>query len=90
MDPVKVTEDKKRYDYSLENYANIDNGLAAAQGAIGESSNLAQLCLTYTYNFTGELKEKYEGFVAILSVLAQVAIDNAKRKYDIDLIDEIV
>lgn len=84
-----ISKDKKKYDYSLENYAIIDNGLASAQGAIGESSNLAQLCLTYTYNSTGELKEKYEGFVAILSVLAQVAIDNAKRKYDIDLMEEI-
>lgn len=68
------------------NYSNIDNNLAAAQLAIGESSNLAQICLTYTYNFDDK---KYIDYVCILSVLAQVAIDNAKRRFDIDLTSEI-
>ena len=54
--------------------------------AIGESSNLAQICLTYTYNFDDQ---KYQDYVCILSVLAQVAIDSAKRRFDIDLTDEI-
>jgi hypothetical protein len=60
--------------------------LAAAQLAIGESSNLAQICLTYTYNFEDQ---KFDDYVCILSVLAQVAIDNAKRRFDIDLTREI-
>ena len=67
-------------------YSNVDNNLAAAQLAIGESSNLAQICLTYTYNFDDQ---KYQDYVCILSVLAQCAIDNAKRKFDIDLTEEI-
>ena len=33
--------------------------------------------------------EKYGNYVCILSVLAQVAIDNAKRRFDIDLSNEI-
>jgi len=70
----------------LENFALIDNNLAAAQRAIGGSSNLAQIALTYTYNFNDE---KYQKYVCILSVLAQVAIDNAKRRFDIDLNEEI-
>lgn len=81
-----IPKEKNSYDYSMENFAAIDNNLAAAQLAIGESSNLAQLCLTYTYNFRDK---KYQDYVCILSVLAQVAIDNAKRRFDIDLSEEI-
>lgn len=81
-----IPKETKKYDYSLENYANIDNNLASAQRAIGESSNMAQLALTYTYNFNDK---KYYEYVCILSVLAQVAIDNAKRKFDIDINEEI-
>ena len=51
----------------MESFARVDNNLAAAQMAIGESSNLAQLALTYTYNFDDQ---KYIDYVCILSVLA--------------------
>lgn len=81
-----IPKEKNSYNNSLINYSNIDNNLAAAQLAIGESSNLAQICLTYTYNFDDK---KYQDYVCILSVLAQVAIDSAKRRFDIDLVDEI-
>ena len=81
-----IPKEKNCYDLSLENYAIIDNNLAAAQEAIGGSSNLAQIDLTYTYNFNNP---KYQDYVCILSVLAQVAIDNAKRRFDIDLNKEI-
>ena len=81
-----IPKEKNSYDNTLLNYAIIDNNLAEAQRAIGESSNLAQVCLTYTYNFEDE---KYQDYVCILSVLAQVAIDNAKRRFDIDLVKEI-
>lgn len=54
--------------------------------AIGESSNLAQLALSYSYNFNDR---KYIDYVCILSVIAQVAIDNAKRSFDIDVTEEI-
>ena len=81
-----IPKEKNSYNNTLLNYSNIDNNLAAAQLAIGESSNLAQICLTYTYNFPDQ---KYQDYVCILSVLAQVAIDNAKRKFDIDITEEI-
>lgn len=81
-----IPKEKNSYNNTLLNYSIIDNNLAAAQLAIGESSNLAQLCLTYTYNFDDQ---KYIDYVCILSVLAQVAIDNAKRRFDIDLNEEI-
>lgn len=81
-----IQKESKTYELSLENYAKIDNSLSSAQRAIGGSSNLAQLCLTYTYNFDDQ---KYLDYVCILSVLAQVAIDSAKRKFMVDISDEI-
>ena len=63
-----IPKDKNIYSSSLEDFANVDNKLAAANSAIGESSNLAQLALTYTYNFP---KQEYQDAVCILSVLAQ-------------------
>ncbi len=80
------------YETTMENFAIIDNNLAEAQRAIGESANLAQICLTYTYNadkFENANKKKYEDFCCVLAVLSQVAIDNAKRAFDISLPDEI-
>lgn len=81
-----IPKEKNHYDLSMYNHAVIDNNLAKAQMAIGESSNLAQLALTYGYSFTDK---KYDDYVCILSIIAQAAIDNAKRTYDIDLNSEI-
>lgn len=53
---------------------------------IGESSNIAQIGLSYTYNPFGK---GYEDYVGILAVLAQCAIDNCKRKFDVDIHSEI-
>ena len=81
-----IPKESNHYTNTLENFAEVDNKLAAAQKAIGGSSNLCQIGLTYTYNFHDE---KYQDYVCILSVLAQCAIDNAKRTFDIDLNNEI-
>ena len=64
----------------------MDNKLSHAQLAIGESSNLAQIALTYSHNFSDQ---KYKDIVCILACTAQVAIDNAKRVFDIDIVEEI-
>lgn len=81
-----IPKEQNVYGRSMNNYAYIDNNLAKSQLDIGESSNLAQLAQTYACNFNDQ---KYIDYVCILSVLAQVAIDNAKRRFDIDLSDEI-
>lgn len=81
-----IPKDKNKYDNTLLSHAIVDNKLAQAQMAIGCSSNLAQVSITYSYNFDDQ---KYKDYVCILSVLAQVAIDNAKRTFDIDLESEI-
>lgn len=81
-----VPKEKNNYSSSMEDYARVDNNLSASRIAIGSSSNLAQLCLTYTYNFNDQ---KYLEYACTLSVVAQIAIDSAKRKFDIDINKEI-
>lgn len=81
-----IPMEKNIYSKDLENFAIIDNNLSAAQLDIGESSNVAQIGLSYTYN---EFGKGFQGYVAILSVLAQCAIDNAKRKFDVNIHAEI-
>ncbi len=81
-----IPKESNHYSNTMDDYATIDNKLAESQTDIGESSNLAQIAQTYDYNFDDD---KYADYVCILSVLAQVAIDNAKRRFDIDLTDEI-
>jgi hypothetical protein len=67
-------------------FAKVDNNLAKSQTAIGESSNLAQIALSYSGAFPDG---KYTDYVCILSVVAQAAIDNAKRTFDCDIPNEI-
>lgn len=81
-----IPKEKNQYDNTMKSYAIIDNKLAKSQTAIGESSNLAQLALTYTYNFEDQM---YDDIVCILSVVAQLAIDNAKRTCLCDIPSEI-
>lgn len=81
-----IPKEANCYDNTPQDRARADTKLADANIAIGVSSNMAQLGLTYSFNFDDE---KYKYYTCILSVLAQVAIDNAKRSYDIDLVKEI-
>lgn len=81
-----IPKEKNIYSNTPYDFARVDNNLASSQIAIGGSSNLAQICLSYTYNFDDQ---KYKDYVCILSTLAQCAIDNAKRTFDIDLNNEI-
>jgi len=82
-----IPKDGKKYNNTLTNFAVIDNGLAQAQEAIGNSSNIAQIAQTYMYSFPNE--QKYIDYVCILAVLAQCAIDNAKRSFDVNINSEI-
>ena len=74
------------YENTPEAYARMDNKFAKSRLGIGESSNLAQLAMTYYW--TEPSKELYDNFV-ILSVLAQVIIDGCKREYEVDGVEEI-
>lgn len=64
-----IPKEKNHYSNTLEDKALVDHKIASANMAIGESSNLAALCLSYTYNY--EDRKFYE-YVCILSVLAQL------------------
>ena len=81
-----IPKDKNIYDSSMRSFAIVDNALSASQTDIGESSNVAQICLSYTYTFT---EQKYEDAICILSVVCQCAIDSAKRRFCVDVTDEI-
>lgn len=81
-----IPKETNHYDNTLYNLAIIDNKLAASQRDIGESTNVAQVCLSYWYT-TGEAK--YEEFTSALSVICQASIDGTKRTYNINIPAEI-
>lgn len=81
-----ISQEKNHYDNTLNAYAKLDDKLASSQLAIGESSNLAQIALTYGHSFKDT---KYEDIACILAVIAQVCIDSSKKNYNIDINAEI-
>lgn len=76
------------YGKDMKSYASMDSKISSSQFAIGYSSNIAQLAMCYYYDKGGVEKELEDVFI-ICSVLAQVAIDSAKRTYDIDVDSEL-
>jgi len=76
------------YQKNMESYAKMDNDISAAQYAIGYSSNLAQLALSYYYH-EGSVSQELEDVFVICSVLAQVSIDSAKRNFEIKVSPEL-
>ena len=80
-----IPKDTTRYKNTALDLSYIDNKLMSSQMGIGLSSNLAQIALSYSYTFPDK---KYQNYVSILSVLAQIYIDSSKRAYDIDLNEE--
>lgn len=81
-----IPKESNHYMNTLDDYADIDIKSANSQREIGESSNLAQIAQTYDYSFSDS---KYADYACILAVIAQVAIDNCKRRYDVDIQSEI-
>lgn len=81
-----IPMEKNIYNNNLLEFATVDNKLSSAQMDIGESSNVAQIGLSYTYNHFGK---DYIDYVALLSIYAQISIDKAKKTYDIDIHSEI-
>lgn len=77
------------YKKDMESYAEMDSKISSSQYAIGEASNIAQLALSYYYDGGSKSKELEDVFI-ICSVLAQVAIDSAKRVFDINVNSELL
>ena len=63
-----IPKDTRKYDRTMDDYALIDNKLAASQLDIGESSNLAQVAQTYDCTYGEQI---HKDAVCIMSVLAQ-------------------
>ncbi len=80
--------DISSYNKSMESYAKMDNAISASQYAVGYASNIAQLALSYYYDGGGNNREIEDIFI-ICSVLAQVAIDSAKRNFEIEVEPEL-
>lgn len=79
---------ESNYHFTLEDYAKMDNQIANTQMAIGTSTDIAQLALSYYYD--GNMKDKeLEKCFIILSVIGQISIDLAKKTFDIDVVKEI-
>ena len=79
---------KSKYRKDMKSYAEMDNKIASSQYAIGEASNIAQLALSYYYDSKSQ-NQKLEDIFIICSVLAQIAIDSAKRTFDINVNSEL-
>lgn len=80
------------YRKDMISYAMMDNKIAAGQDDVGSSSNVAQLALSYYYDLmyhTGGQNRELRDVFVICSVLAQVAIDSAKRSFDVSVGDEL-
>ena len=76
------------YRMQPEDYAAMDNKIADAQVAIGTSTDIAQLAMSYYFDggmSDSELQECFE----ILSVIGQISIDLAKKEFDINVNKEI-
>lgn len=81
-----IPKEPNHYDNTMTNFAIIDNILAHSQRDIGESSNVAQICLSYGHTFNDR---KYVDYAYILALIAQCSIDSSKRKFDVDITSEI-
>lgn len=71
----------------MKTFARVDNNFSGSRRTIGESSNLAQIALSYHQSWP-EI-QKYDDYCSILAVLAQIAIDSLKKAYSVDIAGEI-
>lgn len=76
------------YRFNMEDYARMDSQIADAQESIGTSTDTAQLALSYYYD-GGMMDDDLKECFIILSVIAQISIDLAKKDFDVDVVSEI-
>ena len=80
------------YKNASESYALMDSKISSAQMSIGYSSNLAQMALSYYYDEyyrTNVKSGELENVFVVCSVLAQCAIDSAKRIFGVNVKGEL-
>lgn len=81
-----IKEKKRQYKNNMKSMSIIDNALAKGKADIGITSNIAQIALSW---YMDSKDEALADVICIASVCAQVAIDNSKREYSIDLEKQI-
>lgn len=80
---------KMDYSVSYENMAKVDNILSTSQGNIGEVVNLGQHCMSAYWDeihFNGDTNRASAllRYVDVCTILSEIAIDMAKKMYDVD------
>lgn len=90
----KITGQKKKYKLTNNDHYEIDNQLSHSQRNIGKVVNLGQFCMSVYWDLinrgissddVSDLLKK----VDVMTVLSGIAIDMAKKFYDIDMESEI-
>ena len=90
----KIEGDKKKYKLTKEDHFIIDNQLSYSQKNIGRVVNLGQFCMSVYWDminsgFSGSDVDELMRKVDVMTILSGIAIDMAKKFYDIDIDDEI-
>lgn len=81
-------ETNNEYDKSMLSYSKMDANISSAQYSIGDASNKAQLALSYYFDSGCESTELEDVFI-MCSVLAQLAIDGAKKNFSVNVKSEL-
>ncbi|MFF3148163.1 hypothetical protein ACFVRU_42240, partial [Streptomyces sp. NPDC057927] len=90
----KITGQKKKYKLTNHDVFEIDNQLSHSQRNIGKVVNLGQFCMSVYWDLinNGVSSNDVEDLlkkVDVMTVLSGIAIDMAKKFYDIDMDSEI-
>lgn len=85
---------KKQYKLNKHDMYEIDNQLSTSQRNIGKVVNLGQFCMSVYWdhlnnNISGEEVEELLKKVDVMTILSGIAIDMAKKFYEIDIEKEI-
>lgn len=89
----KISSNKNKYQLNNQSMADIDNKLSESKNTIGEVVNLGQIAMSAYWNKvdigdTKGLDELLE-IIDVMTILSGVAIDNAKKSYNLDMKKEI-
>jgi len=90
-----IQGDKKRYALTQYDHYEIDKQLSSSQRIIGRVVNLGQLCMSAYWdainnNRTGKDVDELLKKVDVMTILSGIAIDMAKKFYDINMMKEII
>lgn len=89
-----ISGEKKKYKLSNSDMYDIDNQLSKSQQTIGRVVNLGQLCMSTYWDLVnkginGDNVDELLKKVDVMTILSGIAIDMAKKFYDIDMESEI-